>query len=436
MKNRRQIRKNLVIGCLLLLVVGTLTGGAMAKTVTIKLWTHGNPAYVAVAEALTKEFNETHPGIKVVHEYFPDFDPKVYSSFATRTEADIIEMYGSTLRFARGKSIAPVPEFVMTNEEIEATYWPATVVNRFHEGKYYGLPSELNLESPGLLVNMGLMAEAGVEIPAEWDDNLGPASWEELLAFARKLTVIEGRAMRRAGLGVIGGEEAAMLLSLIWQMGGDYRDPDNMKVHFDTPVAREAMQFIMDLIEGPDRVHCPYFSDRFAGFQENTIAMTIGAPWYAAVINQELPGLNYKYYNLPPFIPGSPPLFVGEGGWGLMVSSRSKHQEEAWEYVKWASQKEKQLVWAIRTGSIPARKDLMDDPYFVEGPGRDVFYPALQIAQYAVDPGAYTIDPYQFVWDIVLRNVSAITHKEVSVEEGLRDIENETNQMIAQMMKR
>lgn len=406
-----------------------------SEIVTIKYWTHENPAFVAHAQQLVEEFNKTHPNIKVEHEYFTEFNTKVYSSFAAKTEPDVIEMYGGVLRFAKGGTIAPVPSDVMSDAEIKGTYWPATLENRFYEGKYYGLPEELNLESPGLLVNTALIQEAGLTIPDTWKRDMGPSSWDELTQFAKKLTKVDGETMQQAGLGVIGGEEIAMFLSLIWQMGGEYKDPEKMQVHFNTPTGIKAAEFIMNLIEGPNQVHSAQFSGRFDGFKEGTIAMTIGAPWYTAVLNQDVKGLEYEYYNLPPFIEGAKPYFVGEGGWGPIVSSRTKYPKETWEFVKFMMNSENQLNWAKSVGCIPARKDLQDNEYFTTGDGRKVFFPALSIAEYAIDPGAYTIDPYQMVWDIDYRNLTAITSKEVTIEEGLKNMEDQTNDMIKKLQE-
>lgn len=366
----------------------------------------------------------------VVHEYFSDFNTKVYSSFAAKTEPDVLEMYGGVLRFAKGGTIVPVPQDVMNDAQIKDTYWPATLENRVYQGKYYGLPEELNLESPGLLVNTALVKQAGLTIPEDWKKNMGPSSWGELMQFAKKLTKVDGGNMKQAGLGVIGGEEISMFFSLIWQMGEEYKDPENMKVHFNTPAGKKAIEFMMNLIEGPNQVHSAQFSGRFDGFKEGTEAMTIGAPWYAAVLDQEVKGLEYEYYNLPPFIDGAKPYFVGEGGWGPIVSANSKHQKETWEFVKFIMSKDNQFYWAKAVGSIPARKDLKDNEFFTQGEGKKVFFPALQIAQYALDPGAYTIDPYQMVWDICYKNLSSITHKEVGVEEGLKNMEDQVNAMI------
>ncbi|MDZ7671585.1 MAG: extracellular solute-binding protein [Halanaerobiales bacterium] len=342
-----------------------------------------------------------------------------------KTEADVIEIYGSIAGFAKGNSILPVPANVMTKEEIENTYIQAALKNKQWDGKYYGLPEELNMESPGLLVNVDLVEEAGMEIPESWDKNNGPASWSELIKFARKLTVIENDVMKQAGLGVVNGQESSMFLSLIWQMGGDFRDPENNVVHFDTEVARDAVKFMKNLIEGEKRVHSTNFSGRMDAFMERTAAMTIGAPWYAASFDVQAPDLNYKYYNLPPFVEGADPHFVGEGGWGYIVSSRTEHPEAAWKFIEFTMQKDNQLKWAETVGAISSRQDAKE--YFT---GEGAISTAIEIAEHAKEPGAYTLDTGRLVWSIVRTNLRSMLHNESSIDEGLKNMEEEANKMI------
>ncbi len=417
------MKKSMIL-LLVMALIFTFTAGVMAKT-TLTYWTQAAGPYVKFAEKAVKEFNASNPDIEVKLETFSEYRTKVYTAFATKTEADVIELYGSVASFAKGGTILPVPESVMSKEEIEATYIPAALKSKEYDGVYYGFPEELNMESPGLLVNVDLFKKAGLEIPSEWDKNNGPASWQELMDYAHKLTVIEDEVMKQAGLGVINGQESAMFLSLIWQLGGDFRDPENNVVHFTTPEAEKAVQFMLDLIEGPDRVHSTRFSGRMDAFREGTAAMTIGAPWYAATYDLEAPGLNYKYYNLPPFIAGSDPYFNGEGGWGYMVSARTKNPEAAWKFVKFLMEKDRQIEWAKTVGAVSSRKDAAE-----VFNGNDPISIATKIAKYAKEPGAYTLDTGQLVWSIVRTNLRGILNNELTIEQGLKNMDADGNKMI------
>ena len=405
------------------------------EKVTIRYWTHENPAFVEVAQKFAKDYMAANPNVTIEYESFTDYATKFYSAMAAGTEGDIMEFYGSPIRFAKGGVLLPVADSVMTKEDIEKSFFPSALKNRLFDGKYYGIPEEINVESPGLIVNTALLKEQGVEIPQSWKDNLGPSSWSELMDLAKKLTKIENGQMKQAGLGVVGGEEISMFLSLIWQMGGDYRDEANNAVRFETKEAKDAIAYIMNLIDGPNAVHSKKFSARFDGFKEGTVAMTIGAPWATAVIDQDMPGFEYEYYNLPSFIPGSDPYFVAEGGWGQIVSARTKYAEESWKFVKYLTSPENSLEWSKKTGAVPSRIDIANDEYYTNGAGRKVIYPAMQIVKYGRDPGTYTQDPFTLVWDIGYNNLNTILAGQVTPDVGLANMQKDATALIKKLQE-
>ena len=402
--------------------------------ITITFWTHANPAFIEAARLFADRYSSASPNVTVVHESFPDMWTQVYSAMAAGTGGDVIEFHGSTMRFAQGGLVTSVPESVMSIAEIESTFYAGALVNRYFNGRYYGLPAELNIESPGLFVNTALLQSHGFEVPQSWMDNDGPASWSEVMELARELTEWSGGTMMRSGLGIVGAEEISMLLSLIWQLGGDYLDPDNMRVNFNTPEGIRAAEFIMDLITGPDAVHSSIFSPRRDGFLEGTIAMTISAPWFSAVIRQDMPGLEFEYFNLPPFIEGSNPYFIAQGGWGYFVPTTTIHQEESWQFIRYMLTDENQLEWAIITGNLPSNMRVAEDEFFTTGEGRDVIGRAMQIAHYGRDPGAWTIDPSQLVWDIGRRTLEMITTGQISIEDGMALMDADANEMIQRLI--
>lgn len=408
------------------------------KPVTITFWTQNEANYVKAAKDLIAKFQVQNPNIKVKIENFPDYSTKVNTAFSTRTDPDVLELYGSTISLAKGGKILPVPDSVMTKDEIEKTYYPTAIANRLYEGKYYGIAKELNMESPGLLVNVDLVKKAGLTIPDDWVKNDGPKTWSELIEFAKKLNVITKGTMKQAGLGVTGAQQESMFLSLIWQLGGDYRDATNNKVNFETEEAKKAVEFIKAVSNGPDKVDDNGMGSRMDGFKGNTIAMAIGAPWYAAEFDSNVKGLKYQYFNLPPFIDGANPNFVAEGGWGYTVSSHSKNPEASWKFVDFLSQKENHAQWAKTVGAISSRIDA--DTNFTYDPAIGSINKALSISQkinkYGNDPGSYTMDTVQLVWRIVRQNLKPMLLDEVTIDNGLKQMNKEANEMIKRNLER
>lgn len=424
------LKKKFLVLPMLMGIAGFLLIGqpGLSKT-TLTLWSHPNPAYVAVQEHLVQAFEEEYPDIEIKYEVQPQLGEKMLPAFAAGTVADIVEYYGSTTKFAQARVLLPVPDWVKSKKEIEGEYISQSLPNRLWEGKYYGIPEEINIESPGLLINLDLVKKAGLSIPESWYENYGPKTWKELMEFARKLTIFDERGnIKQIGLGIFGdGYIGAKFSSLIFQLGGDYRDPENKVVHFDTAEARGAIEFLRKHGEGPDRVHDIQSTGWYDAFFEGNEAMAIAAPWVAAVIDQSYPDIKYEFFNRPPFIEGSKPYFVAEGGWGMLVAKNTKHPKEAWQYVKFTLQPENHLYWAKGVGSVPSRKDLENDPYFQNSRlWRGVF----QILPYAKEYGAYMVDTLTVMWGILPSEVSSILLGEKSTEQGLKDMERRINQLI------
>ncbi len=415
----------LVLALMMLLV----SSSALAKT-TITFWHHSNIAWCDAWEKVVGDFEKEYPDIDVQVEVLPDFGDKVMSAFAAGTEPDVIDMIGSMLlRYAREGLLAEVPEFVMTPAQLNEAFWPVTLESYSFEGKYYGIPFDFNVAGTGVVFNQDLVEMAGLEVPQEWiETRQAGKSWPELANFAKQLGMVDraGNIMQ-AGLGMVNDHEHSDFFAMIFQQGGDYRDFENGKVNFETPEARNALQFFLDALER-DKLHSIKLPSRFDMFMEQTAAATIGGPWYKGVIDREVEGMRYVRLNLPPFF-GSEPKFPVKGGWGLAVSRRTKNPEAAWKFVQFAMRPENMKQWNLTTATVPTYKPFAKDPDFAHEE-------TLDIAEYGVDMGAQLIiDIDQFIWLIVTPEIQAVFHGEKSIDQALKAMTDKTNEMIAKLRR-
>jgi multiple sugar transport system substrate-binding protein len=49
------------------------------------------------------------------------------------------------------------------------------------------------------------------------------------------------------------------------------------------------------------------------------------------------------------------------GGWGFAIPAKSKHQIEAWDFIKFISSRENNLKLALSTGNLSPRLDVAED---------------------------------------------------------------------------
>ena len=300
------------------MLLGVLSGcssqSSGSKKTTVTFWTQDTVSWQAYFEPAIKRFKEAHPEIDIKVEYFSDFAQKITQSFGAGTEANVIFTYSSVGEFANAGKIQEVPENVYTTEEMQNLFYEGATANKLVNGKYYAVPDEINVESPSLYVNMTKLKDLGVELPAGWVENNGPASWEELVEFAKSLTVRdEAGNITQAGLSYCYAQWESMLESLIWQFGGDFRDEANKTVHFQMEEAKKAVEFMLHYEGTGEDALCAGNNSRYDEFAEGTAVMCVGAPWYAGGFSTDIPDTEYQVFNMPAYVDGAEPTSLATG---------------------------------------------------------------------------------------------------------------------------
>ncbi len=402
----------------------------------IVFWTQDTAVWTGWFKPAIETFQKNNPDIKVKVEYFPEFADKLTQAFAAGQQPDVAQTWQGITNWAKAGSISAVPDSFMTKADIVKTYFEGALKNKVFNGKYYGLPCEINVESPGLLVNMGILEKMGKKLPDGWVANNGPKSWEELRAFAKELTITDGGQITQSGLAYTYAQWEAMFLSLIWQYGGDYRDEAGKTVKFDTPEARKAAEFLLKYCNGADAISNKGVS-RFDVFTQGLAAMCVGAPWYAGSMATDAPDIKYQYFNLPAFVDGAKPYCVANGGWGYIVSSKAKSPDAAWEFVRQMTTPENIGSWALACGTLGARQDTKSDLKYDPNVGsvEKALSISQDILQYGREDGAYMLDPSTLVYTIVRQQLRNMLETG-DIDTALKTMEKEGNELIQTNLNR
>ncbi len=325
----------------------------------------------------------------------------------------------------------------MTKEEIEAVYYEGALKNKIYDGKYYCLPSEINVESPSLYVNMDLLESEGIELPASWIENNGPESWTELLDLAKQLTKVGADGtVERSGLAYVNAQWEANFLSLIQQYGGDYKDEANNSVKFVTEEAKNAAATLLKYCQGEEAVSDSGES-RYDAFVQGTAAMCVGAPWYAGAFDIDIPETNYQVFNMPAWVEGADPISIGVGGWGYIVSESTKNKEAAWAFVKFMTSAEQTGEWARVTGALPSRTDSLTDLQYDPNVGsvNKAIAITKEVLPFAKEDGAYMGTPSTLTWTIVREKLRQLL-VDGDIDAALKAMEDEGNAMIQENANR
>ena len=328
---------------------------AAGQTTTVRVWTHRNDSFNAAYEALAKTYMTEHPDVEIVFETF-DYDSYIQTlqtALPAKTEADILQMFGSWVcSYADGGSLAAVPESILTQADADAKLFSAPMGGYTCSEKLYGIPQEFNIEYGAVLFNTTTAEEVGA---AEYAD--GWATWDEVIADAKKLAVVQDGVMTRSGFHFTGSDGiATMFHSLVLQAGGEYLKDGSYSVN--TPEGKVALELMQRLVtEGV--VDPLLFNDteNWVGdsyFNGSTAIGLIG-PWAVPEYSGDYPEVveTTIYQPLPSL--SDEPVFAAASGWGLTVSANSKVQEAAWDFVNYVTLNANNAVeFNLTSGTLPA----------------------------------------------------------------------------------
>lgn len=394
-------------------------------------WIHNGPAFAKETEKTVKEFEKLHPGVKINLQKFP-YDvlmDKTTTAYAAGTEADLIQGYGSWFQtLIRNDKLEPVPEDMLAAEK--DLYYEPALAGYEKDGKYYGMPREVNVEY-GLFYHTKDLEDAGVsEIP----DN-----FEDFLEVAKKMTKRdESGNITKAGFDYYNWDNS-MTLFMAWilQQGGSYWQEDGIHINVTSPEAKKAFTTMVEMAQGDDAVtnikritEQDQIEQLF--FKGRSASMTKG-PW-ASALGQEMgvPQEDYAFTYVPPFA-GTESICVSEAGWAEVVSANSKNKELVWEYLRFAMTKEKMEEFNVATGSLPARRDIAEDPEFLEKDGNKYIKDAFLMLEWTKPMGVFADG--DFLRDNLRKQLERAINGKVTVDKALESLEKDVNEHFDKVLK-
>jgi multiple sugar transport system substrate-binding protein len=407
------------------------TSGAVpaGEPVSLRLWAHQNEGFNAGLQALADAYMAAHPNVSITLEVF-DYDTYIQTlqtALPAGTEADVLQMFGSWVcSYAEGGHLAEVPADVVTMDAAESAFFSAQLAGYVCNDKLYGVPEEFNIEYGAALVNTQLAADAGLDqITNGW------ATWDDFIADAKQLAVVQDGVMTRAGYNFTGSDGiAATFYSLILQYGGQYLTPEGYRVN--TPEGQKALALMKRFVD-EGLVDPVLFHDEqnWVGdsYFEETSAIGLVGPWVIPEYAADFPEVVAVTRYVPlPTVAGDP-AFVASSGWGLTVSANSKAQATAWDFVSFAAvNPENAAQWNIASGTLPALRanasGAMAEKLTAEFP---YFDPFLKILQYGQHEGHFP--DRDLVWyEITYPRILNFLQGNAKADETLQTIEREVNE--------
>ena len=314
-----------IIAVVLVCLYATALSGCVTKVEKkdeITMWLVGSEAQARTIVDLSREFT-SQTGIKVVCEAISWWGAhsKYLTSIAGGVTPDIGTM-GLTWGMEFGELGAMVDLNAVFPDDVAvlgSNIFAGIIESTKLGDKVFGVP--LDLSEQIIYYRTDIIPEP-------------PETWKEFLDLVKK--------MRSENRGVIfdwGSMEWIGFAPFLWQAGGDFFNSDYTDVTLDTPEAIAALEYFAGLYAaGIPKTQIPIEQ----GMRTGDYPMAISGSWKIISLQLGAPEIREKWSiaTLPKGPSGKHTAFVGGRIMGIFSSSKMKN--EAWNFIKFLSDKDTQ----------------------------------------------------------------------------------------------
>ena len=310
-----------------------------------------------------KIFQQQHPNIKVVLEpvSYKEKETKYTVESTAGRAPDVFHVHAFSLPMFFGKGFAKelTPFIAKEDSQFLDAWYPLPLKLMKYNGKVHALPGDYM--TMVLFYNTQMFKDAGL------DPNKPPKTWEEFLAYAKKLTRDtngDGK-IDQWGFGTVGAKSPGFSLRFgpfIWSFGADYLTPDMKGSALNTKEAKEAFSFFVELYTKhkvvPPGLTAMNPQEVRTQLAQKKVAMILGSGWTPPIVNKINPDLNafevLKCAPAPAKSKSATAIWLSS--W--VMSPNTKHPNEAWELLKFITSKEMELKWFVDNRVTSARQDV------------------------------------------------------------------------------
>lgn len=341
---------------LLVVLVSALLLSTMVLGVTIRVISSDD--FATFRREAIEEFEKLHPDIHVelLSVGYNQLYQKIVTTLAVDPSAfDVIDVDCIwTPEFAEMGLLEPVDDRI--TDDMREHIIPTVFRIMQYKGKTYGLPMFDDVLF--FYYNEDILKKAGILRP--------PATWDEFVAFSK---ILQDKGLVKYG-SIWGWAQAEGLICyytlLLGTFGGQYFDENGEPV-FNTGGGLKALEWMVDAIykhkvvdpasiNSDDRamLHALANGDVAFGFNWSFAWTIFNDPEQSTQVGKIKVGL------VPTGVPGIVSNTCS-GSMGLGITKGSKHKDEAWEFIKFLADRERQKQQSIKYGAMPIWEDLYQD---------------------------------------------------------------------------
>ena len=261
------------------------------------------------------------------------------------------------------------------------------------------------------------------------DPDRMPTTFAELIELAKKIRATDPKV---AGMAYdIGGwPDDWLWQALVYQQGGELTDPKTGKVAFDNAIGLNALKLVRRFVTEAGQPVLDWDQSR-QQFGAGLTGFIVSTPAHVQTI-EGLVGTRFKLTTATFPLDDKEKGGVPTGGNAAVILTQDKaKQDAAWKYLKWVTGPEAQNMIVRITGYLPTNKlatgpDFLA-PYYAENPNvKTASLQADRSRPWAGYPGGDSVRIWRTQRDII----ASVMRGEVTPEQGLRQIVDQTNALI------
>ncbi|GAA2358144.1 sugar ABC transporter substrate-binding protein [Catellatospora methionotrophica] len=327
---------------------GQLTGSGPAT-----MWVRA--ADEPMDKALVAAWNEANPTRKITMLTVPDaqYVQKYVQAVRSGDAPDLAAVDIANVKSLTGENLLTDITAQVNALPYKAALAPAGVDISTVDGRIYALPHQLDVSM--LYYNKTLFTKAGLD-PAK-----PPASLDELVDAARKITALGDGVYGFSFAGNCAGCNAYTLLPYIWASGGDIMNADGTQATLDDPAVAAALNAHKTMWDDklmPAAVKDDNGATWLSGFQSGKVGM-VALGSFAVSVYKAQPGLDF---GVTP-IPGAKGTASFLGGDVVGISKGAKNAQTAWDFIAWSMSEDVQKTVVAKTGQLTVRADTADNSF-------------------------------------------------------------------------
>lgn len=333
-----------------LLVAASACSGSASNsgpvTLTYGIW---DVAQKPAMQQIIKDFHASHPNINVQIQLTPSdsYWTKLQTAVTAGTAPDVFWMNSYNQKYyATNGALMDLDNDIKSSHVNMNNYVDSIRAAYTVDGKVIGIPKDVN--GFALCYNKTLFKQAGVQPPnSSW-------TWNDLIAAAQKLT---NPAKKVYGFGAIEDDGTATYLTIL-QSGGSIISADGKTSDYDQPGTITGIEFWTNMI---NKYHAsPTLAqttetDALSMLTSGKIAMYYCGSWEP----EEIAAVPYGKANinvapLPTGPSGNRDFYAN--GLGNVINAKTKHPQQAWQFVQFLGSKQAAEIQAKTGTVIPAFK--------------------------------------------------------------------------------